>query len=232
MFTGIVEAMARVEQIQPRGQAYRFVLDVGQVAEGVAIGDSIAVDGACLTAVSIDRTKIGFDVIRETVERTAFAALRVRDQVNVERSMRADGRFHGHFVAGHVDGTGRVVEKRQDPGQWVLTVEAPPRLTAFMIEKGSITLSGVSLTLTDVQDTRFSVCLIPHTLAITTLGVKDVGGLINSEVDQLGKFVHRLLTAYVPNDDAPEETSGLVVDPKQALKLTLEELRRRGTYGT
>jgi len=148
--------------------------------------------------------------------------------------MRADGRFHGHFVAGHVDGTGRVAEKREEPGQVVFTIEAPPRLTAFMVEKGSITLSGVSLTLTHVEDTRFSVCLIPHTLGVTTLGGMAAGSLINIEVDQLGKFVHRFLTAYVPSDAREETTTGssLVVDPQQALKLTLEELRRRGTYGT
>lgn len=229
MFTGIVEGMARIEQVQPRGQAYRFTLDIGGLVEGVKIGDSIAVDGACLTVVSIDRTKASFDVIRETVERTAFAALRVKDTVNVERSMRADDRFHGHFVSGHVDGTGRVRVKRQEPGQTVMSIEVPSRLTAFMVEKGSVALNGVSLTLTEVEDTHFSVALIPHTLEVTTLGAKDVGSLINVEVDQLGKFVHRFLTAYVPPAADPEqEHKGKILDPSAALNLTMEKLRRSG----
>lgn len=237
MFTGIVEGQGVIESVIPRGQAHRLVLDLGPLAKDVSIGDSVAVDGACLTAVSIHGSRVEFDVIRETVERTAFATMRVKDRVNLERSMRADGRFHGHFVAGHVDGTGRILERRPEPGQVRLTVEVPARLTACMIEKGSIAIDGVSLTLVDIDETRFSVALIPHTLEVTTLGQKAVGGLVNIEVDQLGKWVRRLLSAYVPEAKAPKpavpmaDGSNIIVAPQAALSLTVEDLRRTGFLG-
>lgn len=230
MFTGIVEATAKVEAVIPHGAAYRLRVDLGALAEGVKIGDSVAVDGTCLTVTTLQGTRAEFDVIRETLERTAFAALRVGDRVNVERSMRADGRFHGHFVTGHVDGTGRIVVKRHEPGQVWVTVEAPARLTAFMIEKGSVTLQGVSLTLTEVTDETFSVALIPHTLEVTSLGAKDVGSLLNVEVDVLGKWIRRLLTAYLPEGEGGGEGEGgpKIIHPGAALGLSLEDLRRSG----
>jgi riboflavin synthase len=238
VFTGIVEGQGVVEALLPRGQAHRLVLEVGALAEDIRIGDSVAVDGACLTAVSVQGSRVEFDVIRETIERTAFATLRVKDRVNVERSMRADGRFHGHIVAGHVDGTGRILEKRQEPGQVRFAVEVPARLTAFMIEKGSITIDGVSLTLTEVKPTSFAVALIPHTLEVTTLGAKQAGGLVNIEVDQLGKWVRRLLGPHLGEEPAPEakpaataEGSSIIVAPKAALGLTVEDLRRTGFLG-
>lgn len=238
MFTGIVEGQGVVEALLPRGQAHRLVLDVGGLAADVSIGDSVAVDGACLTAVAVRGPHVEFDVIRETVERTAFATLRVKDRVNIERSMRADGRFHGHFVAGHVDGTGRILERRNEPGQVRFSVEVPTRLTAFMVEKGSIAIDGVSLTLIDVKPNSFAVALIPHTLELTTLGAKNAGGLVNIEVDQLGKWVRRLLGAYVGEPPAPEKKpdpttagSSIIVAPQAALGLTVEDLRRTGFLG-
>lgn len=236
MFTGIVEGQAVVEAILPRGQAHRLVLDLGPLAEDVRIGDSVAIDGACLTAVNIQGGRVDFDVIRETVERTAFLTLRVKDRVNIERPMRADGRFHGHVVAGHVDGTGRLVERRQEPGQWKLVFEVAPRLTTLMIEKGSIAIDGVSLTLVDVGPTTFSVCLIPHTLEVTTLGQKGVGSLVNIEVDQLGKWVRRLLGAYLPPEAKPAAAEPApdaprIIAPGAALSLALEDLRRSGHLG-
>jgi riboflavin synthase len=229
VFTGIVEGQAVVRSIVPRGGAHRLSLDLGPVAEGVKVGDSIAVDGACLTVVTIQGERAEFDVIRETVERTAFATLRVNDKVNVERSMRAGDRFHGHIVAGHVDGPGRIAVKREEAGQTWLSVSVPPRLTAFMIEKGSVTIDGVSLTLTEVKDEEFSVALIPHTLEITNLGAKGVGSLVNIEVDQLGKWVRRLLSAYLP--EPPEEAKAegsKIIGPGAALDLSLQDLRRSG----
>jgi riboflavin synthase len=207
MFTGIVEGVARVTRIQPRGEAFRFGLDLGPVAEGLKIGDSVAVDGACLTVVTLSGTLAEFDVIRETVERTAFKQLAVGSGVNVERPMSASGRFHGHLVSGHVDAPGTIVVKREDAGQTWLTVETLPELTKLMVGKGSVTLSGVSLTLTEVTDTRFSVALIPHTLEVTTLGERVVGELLNVEVDQLAKLVHRFLAPYLP-----EGAGGLDLD--------------------
>ena len=228
MFTGIIEGTAPVEALVPHGQAHRITLNLGPLAEGVKIGDSIAVDGTCLTVTCLRGIRADFDVIRETLERTAFAALRVGQRVNVERSMRADGRFHGHFVSGHVDGTGRVAVKRREPGQVWMTVEVSPRLTAAMIEKGSITLHGVSLTLTEVEETHFSVALIPHTLEVTSLGAMEPGSLVNVEVDMLGKWVRRLLTAYRPDEEAQADDGPKIIGPSAALGLTLEDLRRSG----
>jgi riboflavin synthase len=215
MFTGIIEGQAAVVSMAPRGQAYRLTLDLGALADDVKVGDSVAVNGTCLTAVTLNGARVEFDVIRETVERTSFAAVRAGDSVNVERSMRAGDRFHGHIVSGHIDGVGAVAALREEPGQTVLTVKADAALTTFMVEKGSICLDGVSLTLTAVGADSFSVALIPLTLEVTTLGKKTVGSPINVEVDQLGKWIHRLLGVYVGSG---EEGAGL----------SLEDLRRSG----
>lgn len=230
MFTGIVEGQAVVEAVVPHGAAYKLVLDLGPVAEGVQVGDSIAVDGTCLTVTALRERRAEFDVIRETVERTAFATVRVGHRVNVERSMQAGGRFHGHFVTGHVDGTGRISVKRPEAGQTWVTCEVPPRLTACMVEKGSVAVDGVSLTLTEVTEGSFSVALIPHTLEVTTFGRKQPGDLVNVEVDMIGKWVQRLLTAYVPPEPPGEEAAqeGRIIAPAAALRLTIEHLRRSG----
>src|SRR5207302_1602949 len=133
VFTGIVEGQGHVESIAPWGNAYRFVVDLGELAAGVKQGDSIALDGTCLTAVSVAPPRVQFDVIQETVERTAFASVRPGDRVNVERSMPAQGRFHGHFVMGHVDGTGRIAEKKLEPRQVRIKIEAPRDVVDQMI---------------------------------------------------------------------------------------------------
>lgn len=208
MFTGIVEGLARVEQVTPLGGAYRLALDLGGLAEDVAVGDSVAIDGVCLTATAVGERRVEFDVIRETIERTAFATLRVGGRVNVERSMRADSRFHGHFVSGHVDCAGRIALKRAEPGQVKLEVEVPPRYTGLMVEKGSIAIDGISLTLTEVTDTTAAVALIPHTLEVTTLEEKASGDLVNVELDPMAKWVHRLLEPYLP----PEARQRLSAD--------------------
>jgi riboflavin synthase len=204
----------------------------------VRIGDSVAIDGACLTAVVVHGGQVEFDVIRETIERTAFVTLRVKDRVNVERSMRADGRFHGHVVSGHIDGTGKLIVKRAEPGQVKVVVEVPTRLTPYMVEKGSVTIDGVSLTIVEVGPTSFSVALIPHTLEVTTLGIKQPGSLVNIEVDPMGKWVHRLLAAYLPQSaapapapDAPPQGGPRIIAPGAAFNQTVEDLRRSGHLG-
>ncbi|MEZ6188993.1 MAG: riboflavin synthase [Planctomycetota bacterium] len=175
MFTGIVEAMAEVKAVKQGAGSARIVLDLGEVHEGVRIGDSIAVNGVCLTVVTIDGRRAAFDVITETLKLTSLGGLKVGGKANVERSMRADGRFHGHVVSGHVDGTGEVSTTREEAGQTWFSVRCGRELTRSMIHKGSITIDGVSLTLTEVTADGFSVALIPHTLAVTTLGQRKVG---------------------------------------------------------
>ncbi|MCA8926068.1 MAG: riboflavin synthase, partial [Planctomycetes bacterium] len=145
-------------------------------------------------------TRAAFEVIRETLELTSLGALKTGSQANVERSMPANGRFHGHIVSGHVDGCGTVSVKREEPGQTWFSVRCP-ELTRYMIHKGSITIDGVSLTLTEVTDEGFSVALIPHTLAVTSLGQRKVGDRVNLEVDAVGKWVWRLLGPQVAGLD-------------------------------
>jgi riboflavin synthase len=231
MFTGIVEGMGQVVSIAPRGPAYRFVVDLGSLAEGTAVGDSIALDGTCLTAVSVHGPRVEFDVIQETVERTAFASVRPGDRVNIERSMPAQGRFHGHFVMGHVDGTGRIAEKKTEPRQVRIKIEAPRDVVEQMIFKGSVALDGVSLTLIEVTDTSFSVAIIPHTLLVTTLGAKGEGSLVNVEVDLIGKWIRKLLGAHFKKDEAapaPGEEKKVVLPSSETLGLTFDALRKYG----
>lgn len=193
MFTGIVEGLAEVTELRRAAASVRIVLELGELSADVRIGDSIATNGVCLTVVELEGSRAAFDVITETLELTSLGALTVGSQVNVERSMPAGGRFHGHIVSGHVDGTGVVSAKREDPGQTWFSVRCAPELTRYMIHKGSITIDGVSLTLTEVSDTGFSVALIPHTLEVTTLGQRKVGDRVNLEVDAVGKWVWRML---------------------------------------
>lgn len=197
MFTGIVEGLGSVEAITSLGKAYRLSIELGPLSEDAKLGDSIAINGTCLTVVSLQGSRAEFDVIRETVERTSFASLKVKDKVNVERAMLVGDRFHGHVVSGHVDGAGTVSVLRKEAGQTVLSVRIAPELIRFIVEKGSVTLDGVSLTVTATTHDTFSVALIPLTLEVTTLGQKTVGSLINVEVDPIGKWVHRLLGGYV-----------------------------------
>jgi riboflavin synthase len=233
MFTGIVEGQGQVVSITPYGNAYRFVVDLGELARDVKQGDSVALDGTCLTAVAIHGHRVEFDVIQETVERTAFASVRPGDKVNIERSLPAQGRFHGHFVMGHVDGTGRIAEKKLEPRQTRIKIEAPREVVDQMIFKGSVALDGVSLTLIEVTETTFSVAIIPHTLHVTTLGTKQEGALVNIEVDLIGKWIRKLFTAHfvkgapIAEGAAPEE-GGKVVLPSETLGLTFEALRKFG----
>lgn len=235
MFTGIVEGQGLVASVAPRGGAFRFAVDAGPIAEGVAEGDSVAVDGTCLTAVAVGSGRLEFDVVGETVERTAFAQVREGDKVNLERSMRADGRFHGHFVQGHVDGTGKVAVKRRDPSQTWMTFELVPELAEQMILKGSVAVDGVSLTITEVTDRSFSVAVIPHTLQVTTLGQKNIGALVNVELDVLGKWVRRLVSAQLGARPAepgnPTAPPRVLLPPAEALGLSFDELRRKSSPG-
>jgi riboflavin synthase len=234
LFTGIVEGQGQVVSMSPLATAYRFVVDLGSLASDVRQGDSVALDGTCLTAVAIRGTRVEFDVISETVERTAFAQVRVGDKVNVERSMPANGRFHGHIVSGHVDGTARMKEKRADPRQTWITIEAKPELLAQMIWKGSICVDGVSLTIAELTRESFSVAVIPHTLAVTTLGTKGPGSLVNLEVDQIGKWMRRIVTDLIsggqpsPAPGAAAPGSPLIVPSRETLGLTFDALRRYG----
>lgn len=191
VFTGIVEAVGTISNVSDNEYGRRLGLSVQGWAP-VPVGASIAVNGVCLTALECE-AGIEVDVIPETLSRTNLGALGQGEHVNLERAMRADGRFDGHIVQGHIDGTGMVRSLVRDEDGVVMGIEADESLLAYVVEKGSITVDGVSLTVAALNDRAFSVALIPHTLDVTTLGLRSAGDLVNLEVDILSKYVERLL---------------------------------------
>jgi riboflavin synthase len=193
LFTGIIEAVGTLAALEPRGSQVGVVIDAPAVTEGVRIGDSVAVNGICLTVTKIDAGRLHFDAVRETLDRTSLGDQRVGARMNLERAMRADGRLDGHIVQGHVDGTGRVADLSRDGNDVRLAVECGPEIARYLVPKGSIAIDGVSLTVVSVSDAGFDVALIPHTLAATNLGDRRLGDRVNLEADVLGKYVVRYL---------------------------------------
>ncbi len=194
MFTGIVEEVGRVRAVEPGRSATRLAFDAPAVAAGLAVGESVAVDGACLTVVDSGEGWWGADAVAETLGRTTLGRLRAGDAVNLERPVRAGSSLGGHLVQGHVDGVGKVVTPA--PG---LVVRAPEGLARYLVPKGSVTVDGCSLTVVESTGDTFSVALIPHTVAVTTLGRKTAGDAVNLEADVIAKYVERLLAAGAPS---------------------------------
>ena len=193
MFTGIVEATGRIVHTEPRGGDVRLVVDAGMLGlDDVAIGDSIAVSGVCLTAIAIEGNTFAVDVSNETLSRTSLASLGTGARVNLEKALRLADRLGGHLMAGHVDGLGRVVAIEPDARSQRWTFELPPELSRYAAPKGSVAIDGVSLTVNEVDGRRFGVNLIPHTLDVTTLGERKVGDAVNIEVDLVARYVERL----------------------------------------
>ena len=195
MFTGIVEELGTVVAVERRGDAARLAVRGPLVVKDARHGDSIAVSGVCLTVVTVDGDTFTADVMRETLERSCLGALGEGDPVNLERAATLGTRLGGHLVQGHVDGVGTVLDRSSEPGRrWeVVRVGLPPGLGRYVVEKGSITVDGVSLTVTSVDEYEFAVSLIPTTLELTTLGHKDIGTPVNLEVDVIAKYVEKLL---------------------------------------
>ena len=193
MFTGIVEQIGTVEDVIDNEVGRRMLLSTPGIGE-LPVGASIAVNGVCLTAVEAADGTVAVEVIPETMQRSNLGTLVKTSQVNLERPMPASGRFDGHIVQGHVDGLGTIgtIDHDSDGGV-VMTVDVPVRLQRYMVEKGSITIDGVSLTVASLTDDGFTVALIPHTLDVTTLGLRKPGDTVNLEVDVLAKYVERLL---------------------------------------
>jgi riboflavin synthase len=210
MFTGIVEELGEVAEIVDLGDSVRMGLRGPAVTSDSRGGDSIAVNGVCLTVVTTRDGVFTADVMRETLERSSLGALAVGSPVNLERPTRLGGRLGGHLVQGHVDGVGRLLARTSSAHWDLLAVSLPAELARYVVEKGSITVDGVSLTVVSVGDDRFSVSLIPTTLAITTLGSKKPGDPVNLEVDVIAKYVERLMAL----DHVPDSTPRTVTaDP-------------------
>ena len=187
-----------------RRGAHSAVLSIGAetVLSDLKIGDSVAVNGVCLTATAVDAGGFTADVMHETLDRSSLGALVPGSPVNLERAMAANGRFGGHMVAGHIDGTGTITARRQDDNAVWYTVSAAPSLLRYIVEKGSIAIDGISLTVASVEADRFSVSVIPHTAAVTVLGRKRPGDIVNLETDLIGKYVEKLLRPA--EDTAPK----------------------------
>ncbi|WP_031005635.1 riboflavin synthase [Streptomyces sp. NRRL F-5727] len=193
MFTGIVEELGEVVAVEQLEDASRFRLRGPLVTEGAQHGDSIAVNGVCLTVVEFGDGEFTADVMAETLKRSSLGALEVGSRVNLERPMAVGGRLGGHIVQGHVDGTGTILERTPSEHWELVRVGLPAQLARYVVEKGSITVDGVSLTVVEVGDDWFTISLIPTTLALTTLGHKQPGAPVNLEVDVIAKYVERLL---------------------------------------
>ncbi|MFE0646293.1 riboflavin synthase [Streptomyces sp. NPDC058877] len=193
MFTGIVEELGEVVAVEQLEDASRFRLRGPLVTEGAQHGDSIAVNGVCLTVVEFGDGEFTADVMAETLKRSSLGALGVGSRVNLERPMAVGGRLGGHIVQGHVDGTGTILERTPSEHWELVKVGLPAHLSRYVVEKGSITVDGVSLTVVEVADDWFTISLIPTTLDLTTLGIKQSGDPVNLEVDVIAKYVERLL---------------------------------------
>ena len=195
MFTGLIEETGKIVEIRDEGpDSKRILLRAAKVVEDAELGASIAINGCCLTVVEIDNDVLSFQAGNETLSRTNLGGLAIGDRVNLERAVRASDRLGGHIVAGHVDAIGRVDERIESADWSDFWFSVPAELTRQMASKGSVTVDGVSLTLVNVEDQRFSVALIPHTLAETTLGDRQVGDDVNIETDVLAKYVEKQLS--------------------------------------
>ena len=192
MFTGLVEAVGEIAEVKPTPGGFRLRVNTSLSPE-LSNGDSLAVDGVCLTVVSADASGVHADVSPETARVTTIGTLKRGSSVNLERPLRADGRFGGHFVQGHVDGTGTIEELREDGDSYWLTVKFPAALAPFIVRKGSIAVNGVSLTVAGLDDRHLDVQIIPHTWAQTTFHTLRAGDPVNLECDLLGKYVARAI---------------------------------------
>lgn len=214
MFTGIVEELGSIRSVR-RGQ-HSSVLSIAakDILSDLKIGDSVAVNGVCLTATTVDSGGFTADVMHETLNRSSLGSLTVGSHVNLERAMAANGRFGGHIVSGHIDGTGTITALRKDDNAVWYTISASQELLRYIVEKGSIAIDGISLTVAEVGESWFSISAIPHTVAVTTLGEKRPGDTVNLENDVIGKYVEKLLRPQ------PQETA--------KGSLTLEFLAQHG----
>jgi riboflavin synthase len=191
VFTGIIEGQGIVKKFNFKTKnhsAAKMRIDLGNLAKGLEIGDSVAINGVCLTATNISKNQADFEMIDETLKKTNLGMIKLGGKVNIERSLRVGERMEGHFVLGHIDGTGKIVKIEKLSKEIKFWIELPKDLARFVVKKGSITVDGISLTLVDVTKNKISVCIIPHTLKITNLGLKKIGDKVNIETDILGKY--------------------------------------------
>ena len=192
MFTGIIQGVGKIEKISQNTKnrsAFQMTVDLGKHAKGLKVGQSVALNGVCLSATKISKNKCDFEMIDETIKQTDLGNLVPGAKVNIERSLKVGDRMEGHFVLGHVDGVGIIKKIEKKPKEVKVWFEVPKKLVKFIVKKGSIAIDGISLTVVDVTKNNASVCLIPHTIKITNFQSKKVGDKINIETDILGKYI-------------------------------------------
>ena len=210
MFTGIIEGLGAISAIRPAGQGRRMSVEADFDLKQTKIGDSICVSGACLTAVKIDGRDFEVDISPETLQMTTFGQAKVGQRVNIERALMLSDRIDGHLVSGHIDGVGKIGKRETVGNAIVVTIEVPEALTRYMINKGSVAVDGISLTINTCDAGSFSVSIIPHTAKLTTIGLKNKGDPVNIETDMLGKYVEKFMNARSGRDDAlAQKTSGI-----------------------
>lgn len=194
MFTGIIEEIGTISHINNVSErAIQLTIDAKKVLEDVELGDSIAVNGICLTVTKYSANNFQVDVMPETIKATSLAKIVVGSTVNLERSMPTNGRFGGHFVSGHVDRTGEIIKKQKEENAIYYTIEIEAENSKFILDRGSIAVDGISLTIFNKSKNTFTISLIPHTVKQTTLGAKGVGDMVNIEYDMLGKYIYQML---------------------------------------
>lgn len=214
MFTGIIEEVGVIKNIRMGAKSAVITIEAETVMEGIHLGDSIAMNGVCLTVTSFDKNSYSVDIMHESLRRTNLGEMKSGSRVNLERAMPANGRFGGHIVAGHVDGTGIITSMKKDDNAVWIYVETEPSMLKYVVEKGSITIDGISLTVAEVTEKYFAVSVIPHTGTNTTLLEKKPGDRVNLETDIIGKYVEKLLGYR-----EPERTSS---------NITMEFLAKHG----
>jgi riboflavin synthase len=193
LFTGLVVELGDIVSLQKRGKGARLFLDAKDLGREAKIGDSIAINGTCLTVVEIRGTSLAFDISDETLKSSNLGELKVRDRVNLEPALRLNDRLGGHFVTGHIDGVGRIRSKNLEGEVYKIVIETEPWIAEYLVEKGSVAVDGISLTVVALMRDGFSLVVIPHTADVTTIGLKGVGDKVNVEVDILGKYVSKYL---------------------------------------
>jgi len=193
LFTGLVMETGNVVSLMQKGSGARLSLDAAEVSRNAKLGDSIAINGTCLTVVEIKGRTLAFDLSDETLRSSNLGDLKTRDRVNLEPALRPDDRLGGHFVTGHIDGTGVIRSKTREGEVYKIVIKTEPWIAEYLVEKGSVAVDGISLTVVDVMRDGFSLVIIPHTAKLTTIGFKGPGDRVNVEVDILGKYVARFL---------------------------------------
>lgn len=192
MFTGIVEGLAKVVEMNKKKDFQTISIDLGEFCDCVKVGDSVALNGACMTVTNVSNTIASFDIMHESLKKTDLGDLVAGSQVNIERPLKIGDRLDGHFVLGHVDGVAKIIDKKITEDNCDVWIELPNELEYGLIPKGSIGIDGISLTIVGIDENKFSVSLIPHTLSITTLGIKKAGDKVNIEIDYIGKWIKKI----------------------------------------